>query len=159
MPLPSKQHVAAVPLFERLSDRKPEQPREPVPLRTLSFPDLLASVQDEVARLLNTRTGLSSHELLDRERSVIDFGASDLLWVNPYDPQSMRHLVQMLAQIVEAFEPRLAHPRVTVVQFVQTESKLILNISGTLITQDLREPVSFRVMASPRLLEHRSHEQ
>jgi hypothetical protein len=48
---------------------------------------------------------------------------------------------------------------VTVVQFVQTESKLILNISGTLITQDLREPVSFRVMASPRLLEHRSHEQ
>ncbi|MBL8632610.1 MAG: type VI secretion system baseplate subunit TssE [Myxococcales bacterium] len=159
MPLPSKQHVASVPLFERLSDRNPEQPREPVPLRTLSFPDLLVSVQDEIARLLNTRTGLSSHELLERERSVINFGASDLLWVNPYDPQSMRHLVQMLTQTVEAFEPRLMHPRVTVVQFVQTESRLILNISGTLITQDLREPVSFRVMASPRLLEHRSHEQ
>ena len=158
MPLPSKQHVAAVPLFERLSDRKPEQPREPVPLRTLSYSDLVPSVREEISRLLNTRSGLPSHELLERERSVIDFGATDLLWVNPFDPQSMRHLIALLTSTIETYEPRLANPRVTVVQFVQTESRLILSITGTLVMEELREPVSFRVMASPRLLEHKSHE-
>ena len=158
MPLPSRQHVAAVPLFERLSDRKPEQPREPVPLRTLSYPELVRSVREEVSRLLNTRTGLPSHELLERERSVIDYGATDLLWVNPFDPQSMRHLTSLLTQTVEQFEPRLHHPRVTIVQFVQTESRLILNITGTLVMEQLREPVSFRVTASPRLLEHQRDE-
>jgi hypothetical protein len=45
-----------------------------------------------------------------------------------------------------------------VAQFIQTESRLILNIAGTLVMEELREPVSFRVMASPRLLEHKSHE-
>ena len=158
MPLPSRQHVAAVPLFERLSDRKPEQPREPVPLRTLSYPELVRSVREEVSRLLNTRTGLPSHELLERERSVIDYGATDLLWVNPFDPQSMRHLTSLLTQTIEKFEPRLQHPRVTIVQFVQTESRLILNITGTLVMEQLREPVSFRVTASPRLLEHKRDE-
>lgn len=158
MPLPSKQHVAAVPLFERLSDRNPEQPREPVPLRTLSSPELIASVRGEVSRLLNTRTGFSSHELLERERSVLDFGATDLLWVNPFDPESMRHLTRLLEQTVEKFEPRLAHPRIHIVQFIQTESRLILQISGSLVTEHLREPVSFRVTASPRLLEHRRDE-
>ena len=116
MPLPSRQHVAAVPLFERLSDRKPEQPREPVPLRTLSYPELVKSVREEISRLLNTRTGLPSHELLERERSVIDYGATDLLWVNPFDPQSMRHLTSFLTQTIEKFEPRLQHPRVTIVK-------------------------------------------
>ncbi len=158
MPLPSRQHVAAVPLFERLSDRKPEQPREPVPLRTLSYPELVKSVREEISRLLNTRTGLPSHELLERERSVIDYGATDLLWVNPFDPQSMRHLTSLLTQTIEKFEPRLQHPRVTIVQFVQTESRLILNITGTLVMEQLREPVSFRVTASPRLLEHKRDE-
>ena len=158
MPLPSRQHVAAVPLFERLSDRKPEQPREPVPLRTLSYPELVKSVREEISRLLNTRTGLPSHELLERERSVIDYGATDLLWVNPFDPQSMRHLTSFLTQTIEKFEPRLQHPSVTIVQFVQTESRLILNITGTLVMEQLREPVSFRVTASPRLLEHKRDE-
>ena len=138
MPLPSRQHVAAVPLFERLSDRKPEQSCEPVPLRTLSHPELVKSVREEISRLLNTRTGLPSHELLERERSVIDYGATDLLWVNPFDPQSMRHLTSLLTQTIEKFEPRLQHPRVTIVQFVQTESRLILNITGTLVMEQLR---------------------
>jgi type VI secretion system lysozyme-like protein len=158
MPLTSRQHIAAVPLFERLSDRKPEQPREPVPLRTLSYPDLLKSVREEISRLLNTRSGLSSHELLERERSVINYGATDLLWVNPFDPQSMRHLTALLTQTIEQLEPRLAQPRVSIVQYVQTESRLILNITGTLVMEQLREPVSFRVTASPRLLEQKSDE-
>ena len=53
-------------------------------------------------------------------------------------------LTRLLVQTVEKFEPRLAHPRVTIVQFVQTESRLILQVSGTLVMEQLREPVSFR---------------
>jgi hypothetical protein len=35
---------------------------------------------------------------------------------------------------------------------------MILNITGTLVMEQLREPVSFRVTASPRLLEHKRDE-
>jgi type VI secretion system lysozyme-like protein len=154
----SRQHAAAVPLFERLTDRNPEQPREPRPLRTLSFPELLRSVRQEVARLLNTRGGHGPEALLGQPRSVIDYGATDLLWVNPYDPESMHTLSRLMEETIEAFEPRLRGVGVKVARFVQTESRMVLTVSATLITEDLREPVSFQVTASPRSKEPLSDE-
>jgi len=139
-----------VPLFERLTDRNPEQPREPQPLRTLSYPELLRSVQKEVARLLNIRSGHTTEQLLSQSRSAINYGVSDLLWVNPQDPQSLRALVRLLEESIEAFEPRLQGVRLTISRFVQTESRLVLKIAATLIIEDLREPVSFQVTASAR---------
>lgn len=146
-------HAAAVPLFERLTDHNPEQPREPQPLRTLSYPELLRSVQREVARLLNIRSGHTTEELLGQSRSTINYGVSDLLWVNPLDPQSLRTLVRVLEESIEAFEPRLQGVRLTILRFVQTESRLVLKLAATLITEDLREPVSFQVTASARTKE------
>lgn len=144
------QHAAAVPLFERLTDRSPEQPREPRPLRTLSYPELMRSVQKEVARLLNTRGGHTVAALFGQERSVVDYGATDLLWVNPYDPESLHVFCRLMEQTVEAFEPRLRGVGVSIARFVQTESRMVLTIAAVLITEDLREPVSFQVTASPR---------
>ena len=146
----NRQHAAAVPLFERLTDRNPEQPREPRPLRTLSYPELLRSVRHEVARLLNTRGGHGPAALLGQPRSVIDYGATDLLWVNPYDPESLHLLTRLMEETIEAFEPRLRGVGVKIARFVQTESRMVLTVSATLITEDLREPVSFQVTASPR---------
>ncbi len=153
------QHAAAVPLFERLTDRSPEQPREPRPLRTLSYPELLRSVQKEVARLLNTRGGHTVATLFGQERSVVDYGATDLLWVNPYDPESLHIFCRLMEQTVEAFEPRLRGVGVSIARFVQTESRMVLTISAVLITEDLREPVSFQVTASPRGKELPSDDQ
>jgi type VI secretion system lysozyme-like protein len=149
----SRQHVAAELLFERLTDRNPEQPRELRPLRTLSYGELMRSVRQEVARLLNTRGGHFAGDLLGRSRSVIDYGATDLQWVNPLDPQSLRTLVQLLEQTIEAFEPRLRGVGVAISHFIQTESRIVLQITATLVTEELREPVSFQVTASPRLSE------
>ena len=150
---PHGQHAAAVPLFERLTDRSPEQPREPRPLRTLSYPELMRSVQKEVARLLNTRGGQSVDDLFGKDRSVINYGATDLLWVNPYDPESLHIFCRLMEETVEAFEPRLRGVGVSIARFVQTESRMVLTISATLITEQLREPVSFQVTASPRAKE------
>ena len=147
------QHAAAVPLFERLTDRNPEQPREPRPLRTLSYAELVRSVEKEVARLLNSRSGHSAAELIGQGRSAINYGVTDLLWVNPHDPQSLDALVYLLQGSIEAFEPRLRWVSVRVVHFVQTESRVVLAISGYLVTENLREPVSFQVTASPRYKE------
>jgi type VI secretion system lysozyme-like protein len=144
------QYAAAVPLFERLTDLQPEQPREPRPLRTLSYPELMRSVRNEVARLLNTRGSRTSDQLLGQERSVLDYGATDLLWVNPYDPQSLHTFCRLMEETIEAFEPRLREPSVAISRFVQTESRIVLTVSAVLITQELREPVSFQVTASPR---------
>ena len=158
MPPDTRQHAAAVPLFERLTDRNPEQPREPRPLRTLSFPELLRSVRNEVARLLNTRGGYRVSELLGQPRSVLDYGATDLLWVNPYDPESLHTLSRLMEETIEAFEPRLRGVGVKIARFVQTESRMVLTVSATLITEQLREPVSFQVTASPRTKEPLSDE-
>lgn len=152
-------HAAAVPLFERLTDRNPEQPREPRPLRTLSYPELLRSVQKEVTRLLNTRSGRGPQYLREQERSVVDYGVSDLLWVNPYDPQSLHLLTDLAEQTIEAFEPRLREVQVTVSRFVQAESRIVLTVTATLITEELREPVSFQVTASPSSKEPPADEQ
>lgn len=152
-------HAAAVPLFERLTDRNPEQPREPRPLRTLSHPELLRSVQQEVTRLLNTRSGRGPAYLREQERSVVDYGVSDLLWVNPHDPQSLHLLTDLVEQTIEAFEPRLREVQVTVTRFVQADSRIVLTVTATLITEDLREPVSFQVMASPSSKEPSADEQ
>ena len=147
------QHAAAVPLFERLTDRNPEQPREPRPLRTLSDAELQRSVEKEDARLLNVRSGHSAVELLGQWRSAINYGVTDLLWISPHDPQSLDALVALLQASIEAFEPRLQWVSVRVARFLQTESRLVLAISGYLITENLREPVSFQVTASPRFKE------
>lgn len=147
------QHAAAVPLFERLTDRNPEQPREPRPLRTLSYSELVRSVEKEVARLLNARSGHSAAELIGQGRSAINYGVTDLQWVNPNDPQSLGALVFLLQASIEAFEPRLQWVSVRIAHFLQTESRLVLTISGILLTENLREPVSFQVSASPRYKE------
>jgi type VI secretion system lysozyme-like protein len=150
MPIAPRQHVAAVPLFERLTDRNPEQSREPKPLRTLSYSELMRSVQKEVARLLNTRSGHTLEELLGQPRSVLDYGCTDLLWVNPHDPQLLARLTQLMEETIEAFEPRLRGVSVKITSMVRTESRMALMITATLVTEELREPVSFQVTASPR---------
>jgi type VI secretion system protein ImpF len=137
--------IARVPLFERLTDREPLLPSEPQPQRTLTRPELLRSIQGELVRLLNTRTPQPAQELLGKERSVINYGAGDLGWVSPQNPIAQRELGRILAETIEAFEPRLSSVRVEVERYLPRTQGLELVISGLLVTEDVREPVSFPV--------------
>lgn len=143
--MPKVPPIARVPLFERLTDREPLQPSEPQPRRTLTRPELLLSIQAELTRLLNTRTSQPAQELLGKERSVVDYGAGDLGWVSPHNPVAHRELGKLLAETIEAFEPRLSSVRVEVERYLPRTQGLELSISGVLITDEVREPVSFPV--------------
>lgn len=143
--MPKVPPIARVPLFERLTDREPLQPSEPQPRRTLTRPELLRSIQAELTRLLNTRTAQPAQELLGKERSVVDYGAGDLGWVSPHNPVAHRELGKLLAETIEAFEPRLSSVRVEVERYLPRTQGLELSISGVLITDEVREPVSFPV--------------
>ena len=68
---------ASALLFERLVDDDPRTAREPQPFRTLTIPEVRASVRREVARLLNTRCAASAAVLAGRERTVLDYGIPD----------------------------------------------------------------------------------
>lgn len=143
--MPAQRPIARVPLFERLTDRDPLEPSEPQPKRTLTRPELLRSIQGELTRLLNTRTSQPALSLLGQERSVVDYGAGDLGWVVPQDPGSQRELGWLLAETITAFEPRLDAVTVEVERYVPRTQGLVLVISGVLVTDEVREPVSFPV--------------
>lgn len=137
--------IARVPLFERLTDREPLMPSEPRPRRTLSRPELLRSIQAELGRLLNTRTSEPAQELVGKERSVLNYGAGDLGWVSPQNPVAQRELGVLLSETIEAFEPRLTDVHVEVERYLPRTQGLELVITGVLVTEDVREPVSFPV--------------
>lgn len=143
--MPPVRPVARVPLFERLTDREPLQPSEPQPQRTLTRRELLRSIQEELTRLLNTRTSQPARTLLQQERTVINYGAGDLGWVTPQDPQAQRELGLLLSETIAAFEPRLESVRVAVERYVPRSQGLVLVISGVLVFDEVREPVSFPV--------------
>lgn len=143
--MPGPRPIARVPLFERLTDREPLMPSEPQPRRTLSRPELLRSIQAELGRLLNTRTSEPAQELLGKDRSVLNYGAGDLGWVSPQSPVAQRELGRLLSETIEAFEPRLAEVRVEVERYLPRTQGLELVITGVLVTEDVREPVSFPV--------------
>src|SRR5215210_3897905 len=99
------EYVAPAPLFDRLVDLDPESTHEVRPLRALTLPDLMTSIQREVERLLNTRSSLSFSVLEERDLTVLEYGASDMSWIGPLGDTEKRQMLQHLSRVVEAFEP------------------------------------------------------
>ena len=138
-------YVARVPLFDRLTDLEPLVPMEPKPLRGLTYSQLLESIQRELSALLNTRCPVPLSELQDRQRSVVDYGLTDMMWAGPMAPEDRLVLQDTIEQTVAAFEPRLRNPRVIIGEYESAAGSLSCTIEGDLHTETLREAVSFPV--------------
>lgn len=140
--------VARAPLFDRLIDLDRRSAREPRPYRTLTYPQLLASVRQEVERLLNTRCHQSLSTLMASPPSVLTYGASDLTWVGSLGEADQGVVAEALARTINAFEPRLRGATVKVHEYDPFECKLFISIEALLITETLSEPVSFPVVVA-----------
>jgi type VI secretion system lysozyme-like protein len=132
---------ARIPLFERLTDLHPIEATETVPLRIYTLEQLADSVRREVARLLNTRSLAK-----DRNGSVLDYGLPDFSWMSAASGDDRRLLADTIARKIAAFEPRLTQVRVTLDRDPSDPRRLVGSINAILLTETLREPVSFPLL-------------
>jgi type VI secretion system protein ImpF len=132
---------ARIPLFERLTDFHPNEATETVPLRIHTLEQLGNSVRREVAKLLNTRC-LSR----DRNGSVLDYGLPDFSWMSAASGDDRSLLADTIARKISTFEPRLTQVRVTLDRDASDPRRLTGSIDAILLTETLREPVSFPLL-------------
>ena len=111
-------------LLDRLTDEHPTQPADARVTRDESVRQYRASVQRDVAWLFNTRRSIVDvpdryAELL---RSVHEFGIPDTTVVAVGTPEGQHELEKMLQEALERFEPRLANPRVRIMDADQVSA-------------------------------------
>lgn len=136
---------APVPLFDRLVDEDPGARLEAVPKRVLDKAGLIASVEREIATLLNTRAPEPEAVLDARERSAVDYGLADFSHYFTHDLEDADRLARTVARTVAAFEPRLAKVAVTVERLDRQHRRLQVTIKGEVRVGRVVEPVAFPV--------------
>ncbi len=133
-----------VPLFDRLVEIEPFEPRERSLLGALDLRALRESVHRELERLLNTRSSLPVVRLLERpELTVLEYGIPDLSAYSAGNAEDQGLLTGIVARAVAAFEPRLREVRVSVVRLEDEQRSLLLRIDAVLMADEVAEPVSF----------------
>lgn len=136
-----------MPLFDRLSDRAAEQPRDPS--RRAAQLAIRASVQRELSRLLNTRCSEPIDVWEQRELTVIDYGIPDLSAFHTNDGQERQRLEDVLVRAITAFEPRLVDVTVYLRPNERDSRKASGWIEATLIAASDREPLIFATTLDP----------
>jgi type VI secretion system lysozyme-like protein len=135
-------------LFDRLVDEEPLERRELTPKRTLDWIGVRSSIARELHRIVSTRAPVDAETALDRELTVTEFGIPEL------DSRSGDRLAgnakveRLLVRAIEAFEPRLKNVDVRVVErsgvsVSGSGLRATALVSGTVVLDDLREPMSF----------------
>lgn len=138
--------MARASLIDRLVDYEPAINKEVRPLRTLSKEALKASVRRDLGWLLNTRTSISAREYDERELTVIEYGIPDFGSYSPANEEDQFFLAKRIGRAIAAFEPRLQNVKVTVKPAMENERTLRIIIDAVLVSDVLREPVSFRTV-------------
>ena len=105
-------------LLDRLTDATPSMPADPPTTREASARAFRESVQRDVEWLLNTRrsTVPVPAECPETRESMHEYGLPDTTGLAVTTTAGRDELAAMLQDALERFEPRLAHPRVRLVQ-------------------------------------------
>lgn len=140
---PQKKPGVRAPLFDRL--------REGNPLQFYHKDDIMASIEREVALLLNTRTTLKRHEYDELAQDPLNFalpemyGIPEFSMIDGTNSTQWRFIANTCARAIAYFEPRLKNVQVVVEGKDSQTQSLSLSINADLLTQALQEPVMFPV--------------
>ena len=107
---------------------------------------LVASIERELASLLNTRT---ARPLGGRDQvpgTTLDYGLPNLSGFWPRDDDSEKKLAMVMERTIAAFEPRLLAPRVTIERVVGQQRMLRAIVSGSIRLDAMIEPVTFPIL-------------
>ena len=140
-----------VPLFDRLTDTSTNKPEEDRIHQVLSKRELMASIQIELTRILNTRCTVD-RKTYDQFGPVITsygvpefFGLFDLSGIDATDDFQKPKLEKLLKRAIEAYEPRVTNVRVHVIGFHNKQQSLSFQVEADVIIGDVLEPVSFPI--------------
>jgi len=130
-------------LFERLIDFEPDNPSTDDPsMIVMSMPDLTASIQREIQRLLDSRT--AGERRPDTGGTVMEYGLPDFGEIHPRSFSDRRRVETAVRHAILDFEPRLLRPRVVVTPG-KGNGTLTLEISGEVAAGTVVEPLFFSV--------------
>ena len=138
------------PLFDRLVDENPRVIEEPIPFKTYSVPEVIASISRELDNLLNTRSSkipyslYASREELRDENLSHHYGLPDFRHFDVADDQGAALLVRQIRRIVEHYESRLSNIGVRILGS-DGDKRLIVEISGIVNVFPTPESYTFPV--------------
>jgi type VI secretion system protein ImpF len=133
-------------ILDRLTDESPQVPGDPPVTREASVRAFRASVQRDVGWLLNTRRSIvplppGCPELV---RSVHEFGLPDTTSVPVGSKRGRENMIAMMQDAIERFEPRLASPRVRIIEVAQVHAPQVrFTVEATLRMDPSPEAVTF----------------
>lgn len=145
-----KSRVGRALLFERLVADPDALSGKPTrvgsePRRALDREGLRDSVRREVEDLLSTRCPLPPREALSAARTTLDYGLPELEPMRAIEADGRRYIERIVRQAIEVYEPRLTGVDVAVTGEGTLPGSVILSISGDLVVEQVREPLSFDV--------------
>lgn len=140
-------HVPAL-LFDRLMAKEQGLGGAPVPPHPVyDKAALLASIQEQLGWLLNTRVPIDYKTLEARTRSgarsSIDYGLPDLTVYPVGDAQAVTRLAEHLVETIAFFEPRLRAPGVRIFPTQGRGDSLTAEVSGEVRIGLMTEAASF----------------
>lgn len=133
---------ALAPLFDRLSSRDSRVREDAASSRILDRRAFRRLVQEDVLRLLNTRSAPEGDLLAGAVGTVLDYGIPDFSWVTPASEPDLQRLAAMIARKVAAYEPRLTNVRATVTSSAVSRA-VTVSLTAVLRAGSVYEPVTF----------------
>jgi len=103
---------ASIPLFQRLCARDGEIGDA----AAFDAAGLQASIANEIASLLNTRSSLTLSEFLQCQGTVLEFGIPDFSSLSCRSTDDLATVSQAVQHAISLFEPRLSHTQVVAMQ-------------------------------------------
>ncbi|MGV8073227.1 MAG: type VI secretion system baseplate subunit TssE [Syntrophobacteraceae bacterium] len=136
---------ASASVLDRLIDLEPGVSHEPVQRRTFGLRQIKAAVVRDLENLLNTRRHIISppDALTEVNSSLLVYGLGDFTSHNPRSPTVKQQLRQDIERTISRFEPRLRNVTVQFESPNPNERNLRFRISGMLVVDPIREPITF----------------
>jgi len=138
-----------VPLFDRLVDSAPDQPKEVSPLRVYTKPSLYASMARDIGRLLNTRRG-SKRAFSLSTASVMEYGLPSFSHLSPASATDRRMMAESVRETITFFEPRALNVSVQLEPNPDQPSSVLGYIHCEVRLGSLTEPVTFPLVVENR---------
>lgn len=132
-------------IFDRLIDLEPRVSKEAVQYRLSSFRQIKSFVIRDLENLLNSRRNImdipAAYKAL--KESVASYGLKDFTADNPNSAAVMKKIRRDVEKTISRFEPRLKNVKVHLVTGENAKRSLSFRISGLLVLDPLKEPVTF----------------
>lgn len=126
----------------RLLERLASFESSPESRRGDDLPEVMASVQRHVAKLLNTRQGSVP---LSPEYGIPDFTAV----AGTFTPEAAPEVERAVARIVSRFEPRLRNVQVVYISPEQGSAVVQFRLTAKLHLENVETPVVFETVLRP----------